>query len=164
MATAILGLIGLGWYMTPFLEDNPHFSEQLYFWHKSFGVLMFFLILVRVVVRYRSSIPALPGSLQTWEILSARWSHRLLYGLMICVPLAGYVDSSSQPASSGVHFFVVDLPQLIPDNVELSKIANRIHEILAYSLLALVVFHTAGAIKHRFFDTNKRSDVFPRIF
>lgn len=159
MAIIILGLIGLGWYMTPWSEH----VEQLYFWHKSFGMLALFLLAARIVARRRAAIPPLPATLQPWERKAAAVSHKLLYALMLAVPLAGYTDSSAYQYSSGIHFFVVDLPELIPDNDAVHKAGNILHKIFAYSLLALVAIHALGALKHRFLDADRRSDVFPRI-
>ncbi|MEO5598660.1 MAG: cytochrome b/b6 domain-containing protein [Novosphingobium sp.] len=159
MALTIIGLISLGLYMTSLKEH----SEELYFWHKSFGMLAFFLILLRMAVRARSRIPGFPLSMQPWERKAAAAGHGLLYLLMLLVPLAGYTDSSAYVHSSGIHFFVVDLPQLIPDNEQVQKIANLVHKLASYALAGLLVVHVSAALKHRYFDRDRRSDVFPRI-
>lgn len=161
MALIIVGLIILGYYMTPYDMDNEHLSETLYYWHKSFGLLVLFLIFGRIIVRLRSSIPEFPRGIAPYELKLAKLSHPLLYLLMLLVPLTGYLDSSAYPFSSGVHFFFFDMPDLVEKNEDLSKVMNLLHKIFAYSLLGVVVLHVAGALKHRFIDTE--NDVLNRI-
>jgi cytochrome b561 len=76
---------------------------------------------------------------------------------MFAIPVFGYAMSNM--GGRGVSWFGIDLPKVFADNKEASGFANMMHEYLAYSLLVLVLFHAAGAIKHRFFDKNKDNDV-----
>lgn len=162
VAAIIFGLVVLGYYMTPFDTENPQYSDQLYFWHKSFGLLVFLLMGFRLAVRMRSTVPPPPTGLPAHEALASKVVHKLLYILAFAVPLLGYVQSSTFEFSSGVHFFVVDLPELFPDDKQMFELTNLIHRICAYSLLALVGLHVAGALKHRFFDSEE-NDVLGRM-
>lgn len=162
VALSILGLIFLGWFMTPYDVDNIDYSENLYFWHKSFGMLVLFLMIGRVLVRVKSEIPELPQGLPDHEKKLSHVAHILLYVLVFVVTLLGYVQSSSYEYSTGVHFFFTDLPELIPDSKAVFDIANLLHRVIAYTLLALVVLHVAGALKHRFLD-KPENDVLNRI-
>lgn len=163
MAVLILGMISVGWFMTPYEESREPLVSRLYYWHKSFGVLIFILVSVRLTIRFRSIIPALPEGLPQIDRTMAHLAHKVLYALMFLMPILGYVLSSSYVDSSGVHFFVVDLPELIPDNDTIFKISDFLHMFLGYTLLALIMVHIGGALKHRFFDKNKDNDVIARI-
>ena len=161
-ALLILGLISLGFLMTPFDMENPEYSDQLYFWHKSFGVLVLILILARLLVRWRSELPPPPDALTATEKLASAVVHKLLYFLAIAVPAMGYVQSSAHKSGTGVHFFFVKLPELVPDSERVFELFNLGHRICAYALLGLVLIHVIGAVKHRVFD-DAEADVFQRM-
>ena len=162
IAVQILGLLALGTFMTPFDLDNPEYSNNLYFWHKSFGLLVLFLMLVRVLVRWRAELPPLPPGLPGHEVLASKIAHKLLYVLAIAIPVLGYVQSSAYEYSSGVHFFVVDLPELVTDSKQTFELSNMLHRVLGYCLLAVIALHVGGALKHRWFDA-KENDVLDRM-
>jgi cytochrome b561 len=162
VAAIILGLVALGYYMTPSDTDNPQSSDQLYFWHKSFRHLVFLLMGFRLAVRQRSTVLPTPAGLPRNEAMASKVVHKLLYILAFVVPLLGYVQSSTYEFRSGVHFFVVDLPEVFPDDKQAFELTNLIHRICAYSLLILVGLHMAGALKYRFFDSEE-NDVLGRM-
>lgn len=163
MALIILGMIGAGWTMVSLDDRLPVKFNVFYPWHKSFGMLILLLVAVRLVTRLRAAVPALPGGLAPWEARAAKIGHVALYGLMIVVPCMGYAMSSSFTQSDGVFFFGVDLPELLPKNNARFAVFQALHRYLAYTLLALVVLHVAGALKHRFLDSDRGNDVLSRM-
>jgi cytochrome b561 len=164
MAICILGLIGLGIYMTPFESRSVAESDRLYYWHKSFGILVLLLLPLRLILRHslRARLPQLPVGLPATERALAKGAKLALYVLMLAVPFIGWLHSSAYPFSSGVHFFVVDMPDLVAKSASLAATTVKIHRTLAYILLGVVVLHIAGAIKHRLFD--RQNDVLPRMY
>lgn len=162
IAAIVLSLIVLGYFMTPFDEDNPQFSERLYFWHKSFGILVLILMCLRLLIRMRSIVPDPLVNLPCHEVLASKIVHKFLYLLAFTVPVLGYIQSSTYEFSSSVHFFLINLPELLPDNKQLFELSNLVHRIFAYSLLALVGLHVAGAVKRRFLDSEE-NDVLRRM-
>jgi cytochrome b561 len=163
MAILILGMIGLGWYMTPYDESREPLVSKLYFLHKSFGIVIFILACVRLGIRKGSTIPALPETLPKFDRTLAHWTHVILYVLIFVMPILGYTLSSSYVDSDGVHFFFVDLPELIPKSNVVFKVSDLLHKVFGYTLLAIILLHICGALKHRFFDANKGNDVLPRM-
>ncbi len=159
MALAILGLIGVGWYMEG-LDNTVSFRGDLYSLHKSFGVLVLLLLVVRFAVRQRSHIPPTPEGIPSTVRKLAHGAHYLLYIMMLAVPLMGWLMSNSY--GYGVSLFGISMPMLFPENKELGALANEWHAILAYTLLAIVVLHIAGALKHRFLD-KKENDVLHKM-
>jgi len=162
IAFIVLGLISLGWFMTPYDIDNVEYSENLYFWHKSFGMLVLFLMLGRLLVRLNVKVPELPEGLPQHEKKLSKYVHVLLYVFAFLVPFLGYVQSSTYEHSSGVYFFFTKLPEVFPDNKAVFEVVNVVHKVCAYSLLFLASLHIAGALKHRFFDKTE-NDVIRRM-
>lgn len=161
-ALIILALLIMGVAMTPFDMDNPALSESLYFWHKSFGILALLFVMVRIFNRTRHDLPELPEGMAAHEKLGAKLAHKALYILMVLVPVLGYVQSSTYEFSSGVHFFLIDLPELFPKDKELFEVTNTIHKWLAYLLIVVIIAHVGGALKHRFFESDE-NDVLKRM-
>ena len=164
MAVIVLGMLAVGFTMAHLIDDTvPIKFAWLYPYHKSFGMLVLILVLIRLAVRRSARLPGLPQSLSPWERRLAKAAHVTLYSLMILVPLMGYSLSSSFTQSDGVYFFGVDLPELLPKNDARFAVFDRLHAILAYTLLALIVLHVLGALKHRFLDRDKDGDVLSRM-
>jgi cytochrome b561 len=163
MALIILGMIWAGWTMVGMDDKTPSKFATFYPWHKSFGMLVLILVLVRLAVRLRASIPPLPATLSGWEKIGAKTGHIALYTLMVVVPCMGYSMSSSYTQSDGVYFFGVNLPEILPKNDARFEVFQALHRYLAYTLLCLVLIHVVGALKHRFFDQDRRNDVLSRM-
>jgi len=163
MAVIILSLIAAGYTMVSMDDATAAKYELFYPWHKSFGMLILFAAVARLVTRFLSQKPELPSGLASWEKIGAKIAHALLYTLMIVVPLMGYSMSSSFTQSDGVFFFGVNLPELLPKNDERFEVFQVLHRYLAYTLLALVAVHVLGALKHRFLDPNKANDVLSKM-
>ncbi|MBT0960069.1 cytochrome b [Denitromonas iodatirespirans] len=149
IALGILAAFSLGLYMTE-LNLSPT-KLKLYSWHKWAGVSLFVLILVRLGWRLTHPAPALPDSMPTLLRLAANVSHWLLYALMLAIPLSGWLMSSAKGFQT-VWFGVLPLPDLLAKDAALGDQLKEVHEFLNYTLLALVVLHTAAALKHHFID------------
>ena len=149
MAALVIGMIAIGWYMSGLTRENP-LKGTLIGIHKSFGVLILILFFVRVAIRLRSKIPALPETMPLIERRLAGFAHKILYVLIGIIPLSGYAMSNLY--GYGVNLFILPMPRIFSENKELAGLAGESHEILAYSLLGMVIIHFAAVIKHRFFD------------
>ncbi|NVK21266.1 MAG: cytochrome b [Kangiellaceae bacterium] len=160
MAIMILGLIAVGWYMQGIPDEDPN-KYNLYPWHKSFGVTLLVLVIIRFFVRLFSDVPAPPKALAGWEKTLSKITHVVLYLLMLLVPLSGLMMSDY--AGFGVAWFGIELPEFLADNEQRAVTLHSIHSIIPYVLLGLVILHLAGAIKHRFFDKNSETDVLKRM-
>lgn len=159
MALSILGLIVVGYYMTGLSKDDPSRGD-MYNLHKSFGSLVLILVIIRLSVRIFTKVPPLPKAIPDKEKKAAAAAHILLYALMFSVPILGFAMSNGY--GYPVHLFALEMPVLFEKNIELAKLANEWHEIMAYVLLAIVGLHFAGAMKHRFMD-KKENDVLGRM-
>lgn len=146
MAVIIIGLIASGFYMVDLPRDHPD-KWTLYGLHKSFGVTVLCLVIIRMIVRFISKIPPLLTDFPPWTVTLAKAVHLLLYIGMIAIPISGYVMSDA--GGHGVKWFGVVMPDLFTTDKELSGIAHTLHGIMPYILLGIIVLHMAGALKDR---------------
>lgn len=145
MAVIVLTLIGVGYVMSGLEREDP-LRPLLYEMHKSTGLVILALAAVRLLMRAKQSIPALPLFISRRERILAHGTHRLLYILLLLVPLSGWwmVNGYGFPTP----FYGAALPPLFPVDRELAQTMNVAHEWGAYILLGLVSLHVAGALKH----------------
>ncbi len=146
MAIIIIFLLGLGIYMTDFLSKESPNRMMVYNLHKSLGVLVLALIIIRIINRFTHKAPALPSAMNQFEKFAAHSLHAFLYVLMIIVPLSGYLMSNffGYPAM----FFGFEMPFLVTTNFDSGKIFAEIHEISAFTLIGAVGLHILAAVKH----------------
>lgn len=157
IAVIIIGLLWLGWYMTS-LPDAPG-NERLYFIHKSFGILVGVLVLIRLTwCHFRAPTP-FPATLPKWQMVLAKISHFLLYVFMIVMPLSGYLGSSF--GTHGTPFFGLDLHSFFQPNKQISEFLFKIHYVTAWGLAILVGLHILAAFYHLII---KRDGVFQRMW
>lgn len=161
MALLILAMIAAGALMTELAREDP-LRAQLFSLHKAVGVTLLGLALIRLLWSRVSRPPVMPAALQPREVILARFVTGLLYLLMLATPLAGYLmaNATGKPVS---YFGLFDLPSLLEKSHDLHETLEDLHGFLAYTLLALVGLHLAGALKHRFIDMDPEADVLKRM-
>lgn len=151
IAVMIIGLLPMGLFMTGM--DNSPLKLEVYALHKSFGLLVFFLGLGRIVWRFVSPPPDHLENHEHWEVTLAAASHFWLYMCIIGMPLSGYLMSSA--LEFPVPFFGLSFPRLLAKNEHLGELFGQTHEILAYTLLFVLGLHVAGALKHHVIDKDE---------
>lgn len=117
----------------------------LYGLHKTLGLAALMLVLIRLGWHLMSPPPA-PIGPPGWQIRAAKLGHRALYGLMLTVPLTGWVASSA----SGLDVMIADrwiLPPIAPVSADLEAGAFAAHRLLTRLLMALVSLHMLAALK-----------------
>lgn len=156
-ALLILGLATVGLIMTE-LPSSP-FKMQVYALHKSFGLTVLALALLRLLWRLLAGSPDdLPGSrLQT---MAAKAVHLALYVLLFVMPLSGWLFNSA--AGFPLRWFgIVTLPKLFTGyNPDLKHLAHEIHETGFYILAALLLVHAGAALFHHYI---KRDNTLKRM-
>jgi cytochrome b561 len=122
--------------------------------HKSLGMTIFMLAIIRLVWRLLNPVPSLDGLTKSWERRLAALSHVLLYGLIFSLPLSGWLMSSARnfPVS---WFNQFQFPDLVPASQELYRSMQDLHHLLFWALTAVALLHVAGALKHHFIDRNE---------
>lgn len=150
-ALIILGLIPVGFYMTS-LAYSPE-KIELYGKHKSFGLLVLWLVGLRLIWRFYTKPPEEDLGHQYWEKILAKLIHFSLYVAMIGMPLTGWLMSSA--GDYPVPFFGVEMPDLVGRDMQLARVMNLAHEVLAYVLIGSILLHAVGALKHYFIDKDQ---------
>lgn len=133
--------------------------------HKSIGLTIFGLVVIRLLWRWANPTPPLPDTLKRWERGLAHASHFTLYALLFAMPITGWLMSSA--ANFPVSWFnVFTLPDLVAPDRELQHTLHEVHENLFRFLVAVAVLHVAAALKHHFVlkdDVLKRMLPFGRV-
>jgi cytochrome b561 len=132
-------------------EDLPLGMKKLamYARHKSVGITILALAVIRLIWRWANPTPELPTTLKPYERTLAGLTHFGLYLLLFAMPLSGWMMTSARgfPAS---WFGFFQLPDLVPKNDALYQAMLQTHHILALVLYAIVFLHVAAALKHHF--------------
>ena len=154
MAALILGQLGLGVWMVRVPDLLARFNlTQL---HKSWGMVIFVLALVRIgwraVNRHRPALPAMPD----WQRRAAAASHRGLYGLMLLLPLSGWIMASASPTQDllqmqNLVFSTWPLPDpFVPGDARVEAVSRAVHTTAALLLAGLLAVHAGAALLHQF--------------
>ncbi|HBR69526.1 MAG TPA: hypothetical protein DEA55_09150 [Rhodospirillaceae bacterium] len=151
-ALIVLALLSLGFYMAG-LEVSP-FKFSLYFWHKSFGILVLVLVALRLGWRLYNPPPEPIESQKKWEHALAKIVHILLYFGLIAMPLSGWFMSSAGDFPAPF-FGLFNMPDFIPKDEALFRLFGSVHEYAAFALIVAVGLHALGAIKHHLLDKDE---------
>ncbi|AKC87396.1 cytochrome b [Pseudoxanthomonas suwonensis] len=125
-----------------------------WFWvytlHKSLGLTVLALVLVRIAWRlYAGACPPVPGT-PRWQARLASLTHAAIYGLILAMPLSGWLYDSASGLRPFRWFGLAEVPKLSPPNEALAGAMHSTHELLFWVLLALVAGHAGAALYHHF--------------
>ena len=145
-----------------FGETNIRF---MYDTHKSIGITVFGLVILRLLWRMTHRPPALPEDYRMWERKASKAAHWALYFIMFFMPISGWLHDSAWEAAAEInlnYFGLFELPRLswIMDMEPVAKkalhnVLREAHEIGGLALYALVFLHIGGALKHQFIDKHR---------
>ncbi|MFC4352827.1 cytochrome b/b6 domain-containing protein [Fodinicurvata halophila] len=147
LALVLVGQGIFGLYMVT-MENSPQ-KIEFYNLHKSVGLTILVLVLLRLIWRWRHPAPPLPAHMPQWERLAARTSHALLYILMLAMPATGLIIGFASGLPT-VIYGLFNLPSPIPANEDLMHSMSAVHFYLAAALLLVVLVHAAAALRHHF--------------
>ncbi|HIG42655.1 MAG: cytochrome b [bacterium] len=157
-ALTIIGLFILGLYMVELTYYDALYNK-LPFIHKSIGILLCGLLLLRLI--WKPFNPALIPltSHRSFEILGAKLAHWMLYLLTVVIVISGYLIPTS--GGSGISVFDwFSVPATITTIPEQEDLAGLIHKITAYLVIGVTLVHAGAALKHHFVD---RDDTLRRM-
>jgi cytochrome b561 len=157
----IVGLIIVQWFLAEWAHEAGHGRavnpaaaiEQLALLarHKSVGLTIFALALIRLIWRWVSPPPALPPAMPRWQVLASRLIHYAFYVVLFAMPISGLVMSAA--ANYPVAYFgLFKLPNLVAPDEALEERMEELHEAMFYVLVVLAGLHVVAALKHHFVD------------
>jgi cytochrome b561 len=149
---SVVALLAVQFFLAEAADDLPSGAEKLAMLarHKSVGITILLVALVRLIWRLVDRPPAAPP-MPAWQRIAAAATHWGLYGILLAMPLSGWMMSSAEgyPVS---WFTMVQLPDLVMPSESLGDVLHDAHEVLAGTLLFLIGLHVLAALKHQFVD------------
>ncbi len=147
VAAGITAQFGWAWRIDQ--TDSIRTQFALVNQHKSIGMTVLALVVIRLLWRAFNRPPPFPSSMSLWEKITAVTAHWLLYALILAMPLSGWMYTSA--AGFGPELFgLLEIPALVDQNDRLEKVFGAMHEWLAICILALVSIHVLAALRHQF--------------
>lgn len=132
------------------MERGPARAE-FFTWHKTVGATILVLTLIRLAYRLKNPPPPYPADMPEWRRHAGVWTHRLLYFLMIALPLTGLIAVSGRaedwftPLIGGL-----PLPVVPGVNEATGELSGGVHELLVWSTIALLAIHISAGIYEAF--------------
>lgn len=158
IALLIIGNLAAGFFLDGLFNSADPAQRKLGFemvqLHKSSGLTILVLGLVRLGLRLGAGFPPLPHHMTPTERVLARGTHWGFYGLMVAIPIAGWVMVSASPLGFPTAWFGLFTWPNLPVGMsrQLSEAAGTVHGYLAIGATVLLGLHVAGALKHHFLD------------
>ncbi len=116
--------------------------------HLSIGIVILAVALVRYLWRLANPVTPVPG-LPAWQRASSEMVHLLLYALLLCTTVTGWMFASARGWT--VDFLgVLPLPALVAQGSEIGRALGRLHGALSSVLLAAIAVHVLAALVHAF--------------
>jgi len=153
MAILLVGLYLLGDYMVDldYYDDWYHSAPG---WHKSTGMIVVGLLLLRLGWKLTQLRPMPLVSYKVWEVKLAGLVHHSFYLLMFIMTISGYFISTAKNAAIDV-FGWFSIPAITELSKTQAELAATIHEASTTVFIVLVVLHIMAALKHQFIDKDK---------
>ncbi|MBI1215590.1 MAG: cytochrome b [Alphaproteobacteria bacterium] len=154
-ALLVIGLICVGLYFSD-MPNSPatmHTKLQLVTMHKSFGIIVLCLTVLRIIWHIYTRKPGLVDGMKKWERVAAKGAHYFLYFAMLALPLSGWGLTSA--AGRPVKLFGLDaltLPDLVAKNHDLKETLEDFHSTVAWILIGVIAVHAAAALKHHIIE------------
>lgn len=163
VAALMMANIALIWIVDLVPEERIRFVIDT---HKSTGITVLGLAILRLLWRLTHQPPQLPGTYATWERRLSHAAHILLYALIFMLPLSGWLHDSAwkDAATHPMRLFgLVPWPRISwimnldpAAKLTLHGAFGALHEWAGYVLYALFALHVAGALKHQIIDNEKQ--------
>ncbi|MBI6550100.1 cytochrome b [Xenorhabdus lircayensis] len=159
VALAVYGIFALGlWMVTLSYYDTwYHRAPEL---HKSIGIFIFMVMVIRVIWRFISPPPKPLASYSLFTRISSKLAHFTLYVVLFGILASGYLISTADGESISV-FGWFELPATLTGQGIQADTAGVIHLYLAWIVVVLSLLHGLAALKHHFID---RDTTLKRMF
>ena len=145
LAAALFAQLALGWWMIDLPKSPPGLRAGWFNVHKSVGLTIALVVLVRVVWRATHPVAA-HAALPAWQRQAARLNHAALYLCMLAIPLSGYLGSTF--TRHPVRYFGIVLPDWNRDWPAAKELMSALHYAGVWLFTGLLAVHIAAALWH----------------
>ncbi len=153
VALAVFGLFGLGYWMVG-LDYYSGWYKTAPDLHKSIGLLLFAVMLVRVLWRWVSPVPASLPNHGRLTRLGSKLGHGFLYLGLFVLMISGYLISTAD--GRGIEVFgLFEVPASLTSIPDQEDVAGLVHEYLAWALVIFAGVHALAALKHHVIDRDR---------
>ena len=146
IAALVVAQLMLGWWMIEIPKQPVGVRASWFNLHKSIGMTIALLVLMRIAWRFRHPPPPLPACVPAWQRSAAAISHALLYTCLLGMPLAGLLGSTY--SGYPIKYFGIPLPAWGYKSDPLKGFFSAVHLAFAWVFMTLIVLHTGAALKH----------------
>lgn len=151
----VLGLLGFEGTKATF--GGP-VTNAIYEYHKTFGLIILALMIIRLFLRFEYGKPAFGYSIEPWERIASSIVQFLLYLALFAQPILGWLATDA--ANFPVEFFAWNLPQFIAKDEAMGKALYAAHGYVGWTIVVLLILHIGGALRHWLI---KRDEVMARM-
>ncbi|WP_416394690.1 cytochrome b [Allohahella sp. A8] len=153
VAITVFAMFGLGLYMVDLDYYDPWYTDAPDL-HRSAGVLLFVLVILRLLWRLVNQRPAPLAGHRQFERVAAVVVHGFLYLDLFIVMVSGYLISTAD--GRGIEVFgLFEVPALLAAEKGREELAGLVHWYAALALVAMAGVHAAAALKHHFVDRDQ---------
>ena len=117
-------------------------------WHFMLGLSVFVLVCIRIVARLNSVTPEITPAPVVWQRKLGKLVHLLLYGLMLGMPIGGWLILSGE--GKPIPFYGMSLPALMGENKDLAHFIEEIHQTVGLVGYYLIGLHSLAALFHHY--------------
>ena len=149
VAVAALGQLALGFWMVQ-LPNTGGGQAQWFNLHKSIGIVIGLVILLRLGWRLTHPAPPLPGHIPAWQRITAKIVHGSLYACLVIIPLSGFIGSSV--TKYPIRFFGHPLPRWLAESPAIKEVCSQIHFAAIVVFILLIAIHVGKVLKHVLID------------
>ncbi len=159
IALLVFGQLALGFYAheqkeamlaaLDFSTERIDSVQTIFHLHKSIGIVIGLLVIIRILWRVTHYVPPLSGELPRSIQALAHATHWMLYASLLTLAASGFFAAGASPF--GIDFFyIVHIPHLFDVSDGTREAAELVHMIAVWTLIVLTTLHIAAAAFHHF--------------
>lgn len=143
---AVIGMLILGTSLE-YIKDEA-LAGKMYMLHKSFGICVLALMLLRILWRVINVAPKPPNHVKHWQQNAEKLVHFVLYFCLIVMPLSGWIMSTASGHIPNIFNYIIFPMPFIPESKALANAASWTHTITGWTLIVLISLHILATIQH----------------
>lgn len=145
-ALCMFAILPLAWVMTN-AKTGSALQHSTYNWHKTLGLIVLGLTVVRLGWRRFDGPPPYPPKVAAWDRAAAHLAYWLFFGLMLWMPITGFIDSAYDGFPIKL-FNLIQTPEIFPKNQQRADLFASLHALGQWPVYVLIVLHVTAVVFH----------------